>query len=112
MEFRDILNKYSCSSAELARRSGISTSTLSAFYQGTSKLSNMRLGTFLAMARALGVSLETLVDDIYEDDGCLGSDSEKMSLLIDFGRLNEKGRTTLLAVSRALAYDPSTNSDK
>ena len=72
MEYKDVLAYYlkakGISAAELARRLGSHRSTVNELLKGRAK--DPKLGTAKAIADALGVPLEEMVDMLYNSTDC------------------------------------------
>ena len=94
-EFRiiDLMNERDMSQAELARRSGITTSSLNRYLAGT----DIPASKLKAIADALSVTV----------DAILGTgerlDSDELELLSLCRNMDEHGRCVLLATARALS---------
>lgn len=89
---------------ELAKKLGVKKRTYAAWERGENKLS---LENAIHIADILEISLDNMCDRInYYSVLDQVKDSTLRSLLINYSKLNEKGKKELLNYSSAISYNP------
>ena len=94
-----LLDEIGMSQAELSRRTGISSGSISLYASGTN---DMSASNVIKIAEALGVTTDRLLGTGF-DDAMRSPDSTLNRLLVNYARLTPEQRKMLVRIAEVIA---------